>query len=328
MAGGNEARLRKELEVVAEINRLLRQRNEKLRAFHALQAHTGGVVETYYTLIAYELKKYYWRNYSLGCELWGDPVTFRKEAEAMSEEFVKVATLDGKIPIEKAVSNCFWPVHFNPIFTEEQVAGLVKAFQGHVPPPQQAENSSLVPEVYHKYHVQTDKYFCEYVLHNPIAGAEAAIMDSWSPWYEALCLVHRAKPTTIHWLKIDNRCSQLQAQTRGEAERNGREYGVVISINRVAAKGLGFYGEPLAADGDFREMQWLRQLVKKDGRLLLGIPVGKDKLIFNATRIYGNARLPRLLEGWSVVEKYGYYDNMLEHHGCTHALLVLKRDGK
>lgn len=39
------------------------------------------------------------------------------------------------------------------------------------------------------------------------------------------------------------------------------------------------------------------------GLLYLAVPVGRDRVYWNAGRVYGHIRLPLLLKGWGLVER-------------------------
>lgn len=52
-------------------------------------------------------------------------------------------------------------------------------------------------------------------------------------------------------------------------------------------------------------MKKLQGLVRPDGYLYLGVPVGVDLLEFNAHRIYGPKRFPLLIQGWNLVATFG-----------------------
>jgi hypothetical protein len=56
-------------------------------------------------------------------------------------------------------------------------------------------------------------------------------------------------------------------------------------------------------------MKVAHETLKDDGILLLGVPLGKDALCWNAHRIYGKIRLPLLLKGWRCIEVFDIYDN-------------------
>jgi len=50
--------------------------------------------------------------------------------------------------------------------------------------------------------------------------------------------------------------------------------------------GLGRYGDPLDPDGDIKAVKELARVCAINGNLLLVVPVGKKKIMFNAHRIY------------------------------------------
>jgi hypothetical protein len=49
-------------------------------------------------------------------------------------------------------------------------------------------------------------------------------------------------------------------------------------------------------------MQKLRRLMKPKGIMLMTLPVGQDAVISPLHRIFGPQRLPRLLEGYKIIE--------------------------
>ena len=50
--------------------------------------------------------------------------------------------------------------------------------------------------------------------------------------------------------------------------------------------GLGRYGDPLDPDGDLKAMGELQRVVARGGSLLFVVPLGREKTMFNAHRIY------------------------------------------
>jgi hypothetical protein len=51
--------------------------------------------------------------------------------------------------------------------------------------------------------------------------------------------------------------------------------------------GLGRYGDPLLADGWKRGIQSFSRLLQPQGRLYLSVPIGRQRIEFNAHRIFG-----------------------------------------
>jgi len=78
----------------------------------------------------------------------------------------------------------------------------------------------------------------------------------------------------------------------------------IINCSSVEHVGLaGRYGSGNEPDGDLRAMENLARILKPDGDMVLTIPVGVDAVHTPLHRIYGEARLPRLLEHWKIREE-------------------------
>lgn len=80
-------------------------------------------------------------------------------------------------------------------------------------------------------------------------------------------------------------------------------FDLVLNCSTIEHVGLsGRYDTVETPDGDLEAMAKLRRLMKPDGHMLLTLPVGHDAVVRPLHRIYGMKRLPRLLEGYEVVE--------------------------
>jgi hypothetical protein len=78
----------------------------------------------------------------------------------------------------------------------------------------------------------------------------------------------------------------------------------IINCSSVEHVGLaGRYGSSDAPDGDLEAMAILAGMLAPGGRHILTVPVGRDLVCPPLHRIYGEARLPRLLEHHAVVEQ-------------------------
>ena len=77
-----------------------------------------------------------------------------------------------------------------------------------------------------------------------------------------------------------------------------------ISFSSFEHDGLGRYGDQLLPNGDLHAMQEAHKFLKNDGLLFLGVPLGKDCIVWNAHRIYGKNRLPLLLKGWQLIDVF------------------------
>jgi SAM-dependent methyltransferase len=80
---------------------------------------------------------------------------------------------------------------------------------------------------------------------------------------------------------------------------------LVINCSTVEHVGLsGRYGvSEKRPDGDLEAMHILRKALKRGGKMLLTIPVGKDEVFDPLCRVYGKERLPRLIKGFSILKE-------------------------
>lgn len=66
--------------------------------------------------------------------------------------------------------------------------------------------------------------------------------------------------------------------------------------------GLGRYGDPLDPDGDLQAISELKRVVAPGGTLLLVVPVGAARLMFNAHRIYSYDQIIDSFTGFTLQE--------------------------
>ena len=149
------------------------------------------------------------------------------------------------------------------------------------------------------YYDATDLFLWNAFINYPIVDKHVLLMGSANPWYEAVLLNWGAKKVTvceysdrpdIHPLVTYIKPDQLEEDA----------YDVCVSISSFEHDGLGRYGDPINPNGDMEAMDSVRKALKDDGVFFLAVPIGKDKLVWNAHRIYGLTRLEKLLEGWAV----------------------------
>jgi SAM-dependent methyltransferase len=82
-----------------------------------------------------------------------------------------------------------------------------------------------------------------------------------------------------------------------------QKFEVIVVCSVVEHVGLaGRYNAKADADGDLKAMRRIRELLEPTGRVLLTLPVGIDAVHEPWHRVYGRERLPKLLEGFEVVQ--------------------------
>lgn len=88
-------------------------------------------------------------------------------------------------------------------------------------------------------------------------------------------------------------------------------FDLIINISSIEHVGLkGRYGvKKSIPNGDIEVMGILRSIIKKNCKMILTIPVGRDIIYMPYHRVYGAKRLPLLLKGWEIVEREFWVKN-------------------
>lgn len=142
-----------------------------------------------------------------------------------------------------------------------------------------------------------------------IDGKHGIILGTQVPWAEGAVLRQgAAKVTTIEYMPIGTDHPQLEIYTPDVANSKYLEGTLeladfIVSFSSLEHDGLGRYGDPLNAFGDLETMAKMHCLLKPDGVIFLGIPLGFDEVHFNAHRIYGYKRLSVVLAlGFKIID--------------------------
>ncbi|HDY65710.1 MAG TPA: class I SAM-dependent methyltransferase [Phycisphaerae bacterium] len=81
------------------------------------------------------------------------------------------------------------------------------------------------------------------------------------------------------------------------------QFSLILSCSTIEHVGLsGRYSSIEFTDGDLKAMDKLGKLLRPQGHIIMTLPVGQDAVFSPYHRVYGRDRLPRLLEGYEIVE--------------------------
>ncbi|RZK36646.1 MAG: DUF268 domain-containing protein [Pedobacter sp.] len=76
----------------------------------------------------------------------------------------------------------------------------------------------------------------------------------------------------------------------------------ISCMHTIEHIGLGRYGDTLDPDGDIKALQELKRVCARSGNLLIVVPVGKPKIVFNAHRIYDPNFIVDFMDGFQLKE--------------------------
>jgi SAM-dependent methyltransferase len=97
----------------------------------------------------------------------------------------------------------------------------------------------------------------------------------------------------------------------GSSEYDG-SFDVVLSFSSFDHSGLGRYGDEIDPNGDIKAMKFAHSVLKNNGYMFLTIPIGPDVIVWNLHRRYGMHRLPLMLENFTVIDRLGWKEELLE----------------
>lgn len=154
-----------------------------------------------------------------------------------------------------------------------------------------------------------------------------AVVGSETPWIEAMLINLGNTVTTFEYNVPSINSNHLQVRDYFKYfEKNENEFDVVVTFSSIEHSGLGRYGDPLDPEGDINTMNAIYNNLRSDGLLIWGAPIGKDTIVWNLHRIYGNIRLPLLFEKFNEIEWIGGNKNelvILDYNNCFQPVVVL-----
>ena len=188
---------------------------------------------------------------------------------------------------------------------------------------QQLINANFTEEIFNQsveriknkeqnYYGMTDTWMYEALEKYPVEDKHVVIFGSTHPWYEAMAITHGAsKCTVVEYSKRESFHEKIEYIQPHEGD--GKKYDICFSVSSFEHDGLGRYGDPLDPDGDLKAMENAKTIIHKGGLMLLSVPNGYDKVVFNLHRIYGEKRMPMLLNKWEKIDLFGEVPNMLSN---------------
>ncbi|CAI5463057.1 unnamed protein product [Closterium sp. Yama58-4] len=127
-----------------------------------------------------------------------------------------------------------------------------------------------------------------------------------TPWVEAICIAADAGSiTTVDFNPPVVSHPRIKSISIEQLDAMDDVFDVIVSFSSIEHDGLGRYGDPMNPTGDLQRMKKIQGLVKPEGLFYLGVPVGNDTIAFNAHRVYGPLRMPKLIEGWKHLDTIG-----------------------
>jgi len=142
-----------------------------------------------------------------------------------------------------------------------------------------------------------------------IKGGTVLVVGTELPWVECILLAVGAKKVvTLEYGALSSEHPQLETILPGDFRSRYMDgslpiFDAVVSYSSIEHSGLGRYGDALNPYGDVMQVARSWCVTRNGGALVLGLPsAGHDFLRWNADRIYGPYRWPRITANWRPVK--------------------------
>lgn len=182
------------------------------------------------------------------------------------------------------------------------------------------QNASL----FHVHAIQ--KYF-----NSDLSNKKIAVIGSITPWIESILINMKANNITTVEYNVPY-CDHLYIKTvhYDDFKNSNEKYDIIFSYSSIEHSGLGRYGDPINPFGDIETMDVIYNKLENNGYVFLGIPVGKDSIVYNVHRVYGPIRLNMLLKKFQEIEWIGIQKDLLNNcqtvNNGPQPLIVLKKN--
>jgi hypothetical protein len=86
------------------------------------------------------------------------------------------------------------------------------------------------------------------------------------------------------------------------------------SLHAIEHFGLGRYGDPIVYDGYLIALENLTKILKRNGRLYVSVPIGPERIEFNAHRVFSLLYLLELFRGKYRIDRFSFVDDRGDLH--------------
>lgn len=259
-----------------------------------------------------------WQVRALQRELFGPPQPTPAPPKEIPPHLVDAFTMNGAARLEYCHHDSTYPPNYPLIYADAEIDNYVSTIAQNLKRPENERDA-------HWYIYGTlDQWVCSAIEKYPIRGKSVVNMGSMTPWYEAMFILFGARPVTIDYNPIVLRTDRMAFMTIEQWERERPAFDIGFSISSFEHDGLGMYGDSLDPDGDLKAMRKMKERIKPGGLLMLAVPTGPDRIVFNEMRVYGRKRLPILMEGWDWIDSFGFREAYLDKNWSVQPLYVLR----
>jgi SAM-dependent methyltransferase len=114
---------------------------------------------------------------------------------------------------------------------------------------------------------------------------------------------------------IINNINYIQADLMNFYDEKFYNYTDSISaLHSIEHFGLGRYGDPVDFNGHIKGLDSIYKILKKGGKFYFSVPIGQQRIEFNAHRVFSLRYLLSLFESKYILQSFSYVDDNEDLH--------------
>jgi hypothetical protein len=255
----------------------------------------AGTTNTFCVYLAYSTTSYRWRAYSLLAHM-GSGIYKRKTSspQPLSESMQETFTMGGKMPFKEEMMDLSIPSGCSLIFTQKEIDDNRQAVEKLIDSSTPEWLIQLAQQL--KQTVPNVDVFKSLV--RSTGAKRIAFTHSRNLHLVDVILDMGLEITLLTREPVQNKTKDVHVKTIQESIAQGDRFDLICCLSEIEHLGMGLWGDNVDPNADLAHMNEIKQLLTPEGLCLLFLPIGKDYVWYNLGRIYGEIRLPKLLEGW------------------------------
>lgn len=88
----------------------------------------------------------------------------------------------------------------------------------------------------------------------------------------------------------------------------------ISSLHAIEHFGLGRYGDPIDGNGHLKGLESINKILKKGGKFYFSVPIGPQRIEYNAHRVFSIAYLLKIFNSHYQVDNFSFVDDKGDLH--------------
>lgn len=159
------------------------------------------------------------------------------------------------------------------------------------------------PYFYQDLYVAQRVFINQPIKHTDIGSSISGFVAHVASYREVEVIDIRPLDSTIKNVKF------IQMDMMDDGKVDADQYESISSLHAIEHFGLGRYGDPIDVDGHLKAIKNIHKMIRPGGRFYFSVPMGPQRIEFNAHRVFSLRYLINNLDTKFTIERFSYIDD-------------------